>query len=612
MPRQPISSIVSLVCFNRNHRRQKFSRGALNSALLASAILATLLRSAPARANDFSATNSPLAVFQNSEQVRAECLEGRRTICGKIMRVLPDGLVIESGYPDLMRPPLTVSWLVPGTVSATRPPNLIESREPGAMAVGTIFLTDLPRARGKKPKAFDYDILLGYPAGEATYTSVGTLQKTVRRFTGTLAGAVKIQIAEKRWAAVPLRMPEVASGAMPKLLSQTGAFRDVATLAPENFLVPYDLNVAFWSDGADKTRWACVPPGEVIHFAPTGEWSYPPGTIFVKHFELATDETQPSVKRRLETRLLVCDSAGGVYGVTYKWRADNSDAELLETNLTEEISIKTATGVRTQSWYYPSRADCLTCHTVNAGFVLGVKTRQLNRDFKYPNGKSENELVAWKNLGLLDENFSAADVKSFPALARADDISRNLEDRARSYLDANCANCHRPNGTVAGFDARYDTPLAEQNIVGGHVLINQRIDGARVVAPNDLWRSILYMRVNTTDAYLMPPLARNTIDEAGMKLLRTWIESLPGPHVLPPPEISPSGGNFSRPVEVSLKSEPGAKIYYTLDGTVQTQADLLYAKPFTLSDPTIVRAKAFKPGCTKSITAKEFFLFDNR
>jgi hypothetical protein len=179
-------------------------------------------------------------------------------------------------------------------------------------------------------------------------------------------------------------------------------------------------------------------------------------------------------------------------------------------------------------------------------------------------------------------------------------------------LDANCASCHRPNGTVAVFDARYDTPLAEQNFVNGHVLINQRIDGARVVAPNDLWRSILFMRVNTTDAYLMPPLARNTIDEAGVKLLRDWIESLPGPDVLPPPEISPPGGSFSRPVEVSLKSEPGAKIYYTLDGTVPTQGDLLYAKPFTLNDPTIVRAKAFKPGCTKSITAKEFFLFDNR
>ncbi len=564
------------------------------------------------RANEFSATNSPAATFQSAEQVRAESLAGRRTVCGKILRVLPDGLVVESGYTDLLRPPLTDSWLVSGTVAATRTSNLVESREPGAVCVGTIFLTDLPRARGKKPKPFDYVILLAYPAGETTYTSVGTVQKTVRHFTGTLAAAVRSKVAETRWTAVPLRMPPKATGEIPKLLSQTGAFRDTASLTPENVLVPYDLNVPFWSDGAEKSRWVCVPPGEVVHFSPTGEWSFPPGTIFVKHFEIATDETNPNAKRRLETRFLVCDDSGGVYGATYKWRADNSDADLLETNLTEDIAIQTATGGRTQPWYYPSRADCQTCHTANAGLVLGVKTRQLNRDLKYPDGTTENELVAWKRLGLLDADFSGDDVKIFSSLARPDDSARSLEDRARSYLDANCANCHRPEGTVAGFDARYDTPSAEQKIVGGQVLIDQRIDGARVVAPHDAWRSILLLRADTAEGYKMPPLARNTVDEAGVKLLRDWIESLPGPHVLPPPEILPRGGDFSRPVKVRLDSEPGAKIFYTSDGTVPTTEDLLYEKPFTVAEPTIVRAKAFKSGCTRSITAKEFFLFNNR
>ena len=577
-------------------------------------LLATLFAACGllARANDFSATNSTSARFQSTELVRAGCLAGRRMICGKILQVLPDGLVIESGYTDLLRPPLTDSWLVPGTVATARTPNLVESREPGSVCVGTVFLTDLPRARGKKPKPFDYVILLAYPAGETTYTSVGTVQKVVRRFTGTLAEAARLRVAEARWTAVPLRMPPEAAGAIPRLLSQTGAFLDVPNLTPSKFLVPYDLNVPFWSDGAEKSRWACVPPGEAVHFSPAGEWIFPPGTIFVKQFDIVTNETNPSAKRRLETRLLVCDAAGGVYGVTYKWRPDNSDADLLETNLAENIAIKTAAGVRTQQWYYPGRADCLTCHAANAGFVLGVKTRQLNRGFKYPDGQAENQLVAWSKLGLLDAEISKKDAKKFPRLARGDDASRSVEDRARSYLDANCANCHRPAGTVAGFDARYDTPLADQNIIGGHVLLDQRIDGARVVAPNDPWRSILLMRMNTTEGYKMPPLARNTIDETGVKLLREWISSLPGPRVLPPPKISPAGGNFSSPVRVSLQSEPGAKIYYTVDGTVPDTADRLYEKPFTVAEPAIVRARAFKPGCTESVTAKEFFLFNNR
>jgi uncharacterized repeat protein (TIGR03806 family) len=423
------------------------------------------------------------------------------------------------------------------------------------------------------------------------------------------APPANVSAAEKSPAlTVSLQMPATPNAALPKLLSQTGAFLDAAQLVPETSLLPYDLTVSFWADGAQKTRWVSLPQNQKIKFSPAGEWGFPPGTVFVKHFEIVTDETQPEQKRRLETRLLVLDDSGGAYGVSYKWRADNSDAELLETNLTEEISIKTATGTRTQPWYYPSRADCLTCHSANAGYVLGVKTQQLNRDFTDPAGVTQNELSAWQQRGWLDTNFSEADIKRFPKLARLDDPTRPLADRARSYLDVNCAPCHRPHGTVGYFDARYDTPLAQQHLIGGRVLIDQRIDGARVIAPNDVWRSILFLRANTTEAYKMPPLAHNRIDEAGIKLLREWIGSLPGPQVLPPPEISPRGGNFSQPTQVILRSEPGAKIFYTLDGTVPTSEDLFYEKPFTLTEPKIVRAKAFKPGCTKSITAQEIFL----
>jgi uncharacterized repeat protein (TIGR03806 family) len=405
-----------------------------------------------------------------------------------------------------------------------------------------------------------------------------------------------------------LQMPPRADGAIPKLLSQTGAFKNIRDFTLADGLVPYDLVVPFWSDGAEKSRFISVPENQTVKFSPTGEWIFPPGTVFVKSFFFATNELNPNSLRRLETRLLVRDETGGVYGVCYKWRADGSDADLLATNLTEQISIQTATGVRTQIWYYPSRQECLTCHTANAGFVLGVKTRQLNRDLKYPSGVTDNQLRAWNHAGLFDAKISDADLKMFPTLAAPDDLSRSLEDRARSYLDANCAHCHRPKGTVAYFDARYDTPLARQGLVAGHVLIDERIDGARVIAPNDIWRSILFMRADTTEPFKMPPLARNTIDERGMKLLREWIESLPGPPVLPPPEISPRGGNFPQPVEVTLKSEPGAKIFYTLDGTVPTTSDLPYDKPFKISAPTIVRAKAFKPGFTKSITVQQIFL----
>ena len=118
-----------------------------------------------------------------------------------------------------------------------------------------------------------------------------------------------------------LQMPERADGVLPRLLSDTGAFVDTRTLAPAAALIPYDLIVPFWSDGAAKTRWISVPDGQKIKFAPTGEWIFPRGTVFVKTFTLATNELKPDSHRRLETRLLVCDAEGGVYGATYKWRA---------------------------------------------------------------------------------------------------------------------------------------------------------------------------------------------------------------------------------------------------------------------------------------------------
>jgi uncharacterized repeat protein (TIGR03806 family) len=404
-------------------------------------------------------------------------------------------------------------------------------------------------------------------------------------------------------------MPSEADGQIPPLLSQTGVFSDTPKRIASPGLIPYDLNVAFWSDGADKSRWIAVPPGQ-IRFSRGGEWRFPAGTVFVKNFDLAVDATDPAAKRRLETRILVCDSHGGVYGAVYKWRTDGSDADLLKVSATESIQVKSAAGeVHEQTWYYPSRQDCLTCHTAGAGGVLGVKTRQLNRPFTYPSGVTDNELRTWNHLGLLTPAFQDEATREFAALAAADDTARSLQDRARSYLDANCAQCHRPGGTVANFDARYDTPLDKQALIDGPVLIDQGVDRPRVISPHDIWRSIAYMRVDTVGDIRMPPLARETIDQKGVQLLRDWINSMPGPRVLAPPTISPQGGTFAQPIEITLTaSEPGAEIRYTLDGSVPGKSDMRYEKPIKMSGPAVLRTRAFKEGFTRSIAAQEVFV----
>jgi uncharacterized repeat protein (TIGR03806 family) len=407
-----------------------------------------------------------------------------------------------------------------------------------------------------------------------------------------------------------LNMPRSAHGKIPALLSQTGAFTDLRTMTPVPGLIPYDLIVPFWSDGAAKVRYMALPRGAQIGFTPDGEWTFPAGTVFVKTFELTTDEVHPQTKRRLETRLLVRDEKGGVYGVTYKWRADDSDADLLTSSLIENIAIRSSNGtVREQPWYYPSRENCLTCHNSHTSGVLGLKTRQLNRTLTYPSGVSDNELRTLNHLHLLDTQLSDAQLQALPKLAVLSDKSRSIEDRARSYLDANCGHCHRPGGTVAYFDARFSTPLARQELIDGPILINEGIDRPHVIAPHDIWRSIAYMRTNTNGDIRMPPIARETIDTQGVQLLRDWINSMPGKEVLAPPKITPDGGTFGKAVTVSLSSpDAGAQIRYTVDGSVPGPQDMLYSGPISVSGPTVVRARAYKEGMTRSITAESVFI----
>lgn len=344
--------------------------------------------------------------------------------------------------------------------------------------------------------------------------------------------------------------PPPVRKAFPRLLSQTGAFANTAKLIPARGLVPYTVNSPLWSDGAVKSRWVAVPAGQKVTFAEKGEWQFPNGTVFVKHFELPVDDAHPEVRRRLETRLLVRDASGAAYGVTYKWRADNSDADLLTDSLSENVTIGTANaGTRMQTWYYPSQTDCIRCHTPAASYVLGPKTRQLNGEFTYPTtGIKDNQIRTWSHLGLFNVSMDDAMLASLDHLSPPAATSASVEQRVRSYLDANCAQCHRPGGVHALWDARFDTPLAGAAIVNSTSINKLGIPGARVVRPGDLEHSVLYRRVNTLDAAgKMPPLARNTIDPAAVALLAEWIQSMPAVGRLPKPWVAEDIGAVGQP-----------------------------------------------------------------
>jgi mono/diheme cytochrome c family protein len=276
------------------------------------------------------------------------------------------------------------------------------------------------------------------------------------------------------------------------------------------------------NDGAPYTT------NETITFSVTGSWSFPTGTVFVKHFELPMDDTNPALRKRLETRFLIHGTNGMYFGLTYKWRSDGSDADLLAGGLSETNLITTATGVRTQVWYYPSRQDCVICHNVNAKQVLGPRTCQMNGDFTYPaTGQPDNQIRTLNHIGMFNTNLDESSIPAFPRSAPLDDSSASPELRVRSYLDANCSQCHRPGGAAAFFDARLETPLAQQGLIEGPVAATLGIPGAKVVSPQSPGLSMLFVRDSLVGQNQMPPLAKNMVDAGYTNLLAQWINSLP-------------------------------------------------------------------------------------
>lgn len=305
---------------------------------------------------------------------------------------------------------------------------------------------------------------------------------------------------------------------LPPTLAETGAFRDVRALTPADALVAYDLNVPFWSDNAAKTRWFVRPSsGEKIGFSDTNNWALPAGMVWVKHFELELTNGVPASRRRLETRFLV-RSTNGVYGITYRWNAAQDNATLVGPDgLDESFTISEQGTNRVQVWHYPGRSECLVCHTPGGGFALGFNTAQLNRGA---------QLAAWAAAGYFSNQPPPS--AALPALAPMAATNAPIEVRARSYLAANCAGCHQPNGPSGmDWDARFLTPTAQSKLINAppkHPLGNPNL---RLVAPGKAGDSILVTRVSTNAPLRMPPLGSNLLDRDAIELMTEWINRLP-------------------------------------------------------------------------------------
>lgn len=316
------------------------------------------------------------------------------------------------------------------------------------------------------------------------------------------------------------------AGSAPALLSETGVFSDLATLTPASGLIEYELNMPFWSDGASKRRWIGLPDAARIGFSATGSWSFPVGTVLVKHFEMEMVEGDPGSARRLETRILTRGSQGWL-GFTYRWNPGETDADLLASRESETLVIDLGGGnTRTQQYDYPSRTDCLRCHTDAAGGALGLATRQLNRSFDY-GAVTDNQLHTLNHIDYFTNDIGAASQDG--ADHALGDAGAPVATRARAYLATNCAQCHRPNGgTPVTLDLRFETADTAMDAIdvvpaSGDLGLGP---AARIIAPGDKENSTLWRRIDSRNATSMPPLATHRIDEEAVGVIGAWIDGL--------------------------------------------------------------------------------------
>ena len=358
---------------------------------------------------------------------------------------------------------------------------------------------------------------------------------------------------------------------LPPTLADTGAFTNLTSLTPAAGIVPYDLNVPFWSDNAIKTRWFSVPNTNLtIGFAPTGNWSFPTGTVWIKHFELELTNGVPASSKRLETRFIVRNSSG-VYGVTYRWDSATNATLVPEGGMDDVFTINDGGILRTQIWHYPSRSECLTCHTTAGGYGLGFRTEQLNRNFTY-GPLATNQISALSAAGYFSPP-PANDPATLLALAPATNTAYSLEFRARSFLAANCSQCHQPGGTApeANWDARITIPTASAGLVKGTPVNNFGNTGNFIIAPQSPGNSILLTRISTRDldslpSIQMPPLDSMLVDTQDVQVVSNWIMSLPldGAPAAPGFNVStPSGTNL---ILGGTNGWPG-QFYYVLTST---------------------------------------------
>lgn len=316
------------------------------------------------------------------------------------------------------------------------------------------------------------------------------------------------------------------------MLSKTGCIDMLEPAKPAPGLIPYSVRSPLWSDGASKHRFLSIPPGGKIKVldcstqaadcsadglnGDDGHWELPIGTVLVKSFSIES--------KLVETRLILHPTETEWFFYGYEWNDAGTEATLLPD---DNVGKDKPVGGGAQVWHFPGRGQCPQCHTPGGGFSLGPSTQQLSSDFMYPEGMM-NQLEKFKQLGLFD-----APPKPLVGFPDPADAGATLEERALSYIQTNCAVCHRPSGEYSGMDMRWSTSHEKTAIEGMQLCKAAERDPGKNglpkyrVVPGEPTKSGMSFRMHALDELRMPEIGSSVVDTAGARLIDDWIAAMP-------------------------------------------------------------------------------------
>ena len=278
----------------------------------------------------------------------------------------------------------------------------------------------------------------------------------------------------------------------------------LAALKPTADFKEYKLTATLFTDYAEKQRLIKVPKGFKLTAVTNGLPDFPDGTILVKTFYYYYDKRDTSKgKQVIESRVMIKNDSRWSAG-TYQWNKEQTEAFLVTRGLNMPVSWLDKDGnSQSISYHIPKISECATCHNADNRFMpIGPRIRNLNRDIMSSKGPI-NQLTYLQEAGILNKT----DPSSFQKLANWEDKSLPVEDRARAYLDINCAHCHSEQGYCSGSRLKLGYDLAFEHTRIVHQA--RRIDR--------------FMSAKT-----MPMLGTTIVDKEGLELIRQYLNTFKG------------------------------------------------------------------------------------